>query len=412
MKTARGCWVFLLLAAAGSLSATLAGDWPQVRGPRQDGTSDETGLRTAWPEKGPPLLWEKEVGQGYSAPVVTGDRLILFHRVGDTEVVVCLGAKDGKGLWKFAYPSTYEDDFNKGNGPRSTPVIAGGRVYTLGAEGELYCLELATGKEVWHRSLGKDFQVPRSFFGVGTSPVHEGKLLLVNVGAKKAGIVAFHDDTGKTAWTATDDGASYATPVVATLGGARTAVFFTRQGVVLLDPRDGEVRYQKRWRSRMEASVNAASPLVVGDLVFFSACYDTGALLLRVRKDRVEEVWNGEDSLSNHYNTSLCYQGHLYGIDGRQESGARLRCVELKTGKVRWTQEGFGCASMILSEGRLIALTERGDLVLVEATPAAYREKARAAVLGALPCRAEIALAHGLLYGRDQRKLACWDLRR
>jgi outer membrane protein assembly factor BamB len=402
----------VLLLLAGTSCAAWAGDWPQLHGPKQDCTSPETGLRTSWPEKGPPLVWEKEVGEGYSGPVVAGGRLILFHRVGDQEVVECLNARTGKGLWKFAYPTDYRDDFGKGNGPRSTPVIAGGRVYTLGAEGKLHCLDLDKGQMVWHRSLAKDFQVPGSFFGVGTSPVHTGKRLLVNVGGKKAGVVAFHDDTGRVAWTATGDGASYSSPVMVTLGGALRAAFFTRQGVVLLDPADGAVQYQKRWRSRSEASVNAASPVVVGDLVFFSACYDTGALLLRVGKDRVEEVWSGEDNLSNHYNTSVHFKGYLYGIDGRQESGARLRCVELKTGKEQWTQKGFGCASLILAEGNLVGLTERGDLVLIEATPGGFREKGRAAVFGGLPCRAEVALANGLLYGRDRGKLACWDLRK
>ena len=398
------------LACAAGLAP--AADWPQFLGPHRDAVSPETGLATSWPEKGPRRLWVKDVGEGYSGPVVAGDRLILFHRQGDQEAVDCLDAGTGERKWRAAYPCDYEDSFGKGNGPRATPLVAGGRVYALGAAGVLQCLDLADGKKLWRRDLVKDYRVPQSFFGVGTSPVLEGGLLLVNVGAKEAGIVAFHKDSGKEAWRATRDGASYSSPVVATLGGRRTAVFFTRQGVVLLDPQDGTVRYQKRWRSRSEASVNAATPVVAGDLLFFSACYETGALLLRVGKDQVQEVWSGDDSLSCHYNTPVPYRGHLYGIDGRQESGARLRCIELKTGKVLWTKEGFGCASLVLAEGNLLGLTERGDLVLVAATPEGYREKGRAAVFGGLPCRAEVALANGLLYGRDQRKLACWDLRK
>jgi outer membrane protein assembly factor BamB len=401
----------LVVLLAGAALAPAA-DWPQFLGPARDGTSSETGLRRTWPEKGPPLVWEKQVGEGYSGPVVAGGRLILFHRVGDREVVECLKAADGKGVWKFDYPCTYEDSLGKGNGPRATPLIAGGRVYTLGVEGMLSCLELDGGKKVWQRSLKAEYRLPRSFFGIGSSPVLADNLLLVNVGAKKAGIVAFDKDTGKQAWAATDDGASYASPVLATLGGKRSAVFFTRNGVVLLDPKTGTVRYQKRWRSRSEASVNAASPVVAGDLVFFSASYDTGALLLKVAADDVTEVWSGEDSLSCHYNTPVHFKGYLYGIDGRQESGARLRCVELKTGKVRWTNEEFGCASLLLADGQLIALTERGDLVLIEPTSEGFREKARAAVLQALPCRAEPALSDGRLFARDQRRLGCWDLRK
>jgi outer membrane protein assembly factor BamB len=402
----------MLLVLFASAGPAAAADWPEFLGPRRDATSAEPGLATSWPEKGPRLVWHKDVGAGYSGPVVVGDRLILFHRQDDREVVECLNARTGERVWKFAYPCDYEDGFGKGNGPRSTPLVAGGRVYTLGVAGLLHCLTLTDGKKVWARDLLKEYQVPQSFFGVGTSPALEGGLLLVNVGGKDAGVVAFHKDTGKEAWRATDDGASYSSPVVTSIGGTRHAVFFTRQGVVLLDPRDGTVRYRKRWRSRNNASVNAAAPVAAGDLLFFSACYETGALLLKVGKGKVEEVWSGDESLSCHYNTPVHYRGHLYGIDGRQESGARLRCVDLKTGKVCWTKESFGCASMVLAEGRLIALTERGDLVLLEATPEGYREKGRAAVLNAMPCRAEVALSGGRLYARDQRQLGCWDLRK
>jgi outer membrane protein assembly factor BamB len=239
----------------------------------------------------------------------------------------------------------------------------------------------------------------------------EGNRLLVNVGARGAGIVAFDKDTGQEVWKATDHAASYSSPVAATIDGTRHVFFFTREGLVSLDPDNGRVRFSLRWRARMAASVNAATPLVVGGQVFLSASYNTGAVLLRVRPDGADEVWKSDEVLSNHFNTSIYRDGFLYGIDGRQEAGGRLRCVELQTGKVRWTQEGFGCASLLLAEGNLIALTEEGDLVLIEATPEAYREKARARVLGG-NCRAQPALADGRLYGRDGRRLVCWNLKK
>jgi outer membrane protein assembly factor BamB len=324
--------------------------------------------------------------------------------------VECLNAASGKRVWQFAYPTAYEDDFGKGNGPRSTPVVAGGRVYTLGAEGMLHCLDLASGKKLWARSVTKDYRVPKNFFGVGTTPLVEGKLLLVNVGGEGAGIVAFACDTGKEVWKATGDGASYSSPVAATIDGVRHVFFFTREGVVSLDPANGKIRFRKRWRSRSNASVNAATPVVVKDLLFLSASYETGALLLRVKKARAEEVWKSDEVLSNHYETSIYHDGHLYGFDGRQETRAQLRCVELKTGKVCWTREGFGCGSMILADGKLIILTEKGDLVLAEPTPKAYREKARAPLL-VKPCRAPMALAGGRLYLRDDKRLVCLNLK-
>jgi outer membrane protein assembly factor BamB len=391
--------------------AAHAGDWPQFLGPERNGVSSEAGLIATWPKEGPPLLWQREVGEGFSGPVVAGGALVVFHRRGNEEIVECLDAASGKQRWKFSYPTQYRDLLGKGDGPRSTPVIAGKQVFTLGAEGRLHCLELENGKKVWDRALSSEYQVRRGFFGVGTSPLAEGNLLLVNVGGKGAGIVAFDQATGKEAWRATDHDASYASPVAATLDGVRYVFFFTREGLVGLDPRDGTVRFSKHFRSRSNESVNAATPLVLDGHVFVSACYGTGAGLFRVRPDGVDEVWQNDETLSNHYSTSVPGGAFLYGFDGRQEQGPRLRCVEWKTGKVRWTQEDFGCGSLVIADGRLIALTEAGDLVLIEATPEAYREKARASLLAG-PCRAQLALADGRLYARDSKKVVCWNVKK
>jgi outer membrane protein assembly factor BamB len=401
-------------ATLGILLAALfaiAGDWPQFLGPERNGISTETGLSTTWPKEGPPVLWEKEVGEGYSGPVIAGNQLILLHRIDNQEVLSCYRADTGRENWKFPYPSQYQDQYGKGDGPRSTPLIAAGRVYTLGAEGQLHCVDLETGKKVWDRSLNAEYKVLQGFFGVATSPVLEGGLLLVNVGSKDAGIVAFDKDTGKEIWRATDHEASYSSPIVATLDGVRQAIFLTREGIVFLDPRNGSVNYSKHWRSRNPASANAATPLVVDDQLFFSASYQTGAILLRAHKDRVEEVWKGDEVMSNHYNTCIHHKGYLYGFEGRQEFGPRLRCVELKSGKVAWTSDRAGCGSMVLAEGNLFILGEDGDLAVVEATPDGYKEKARVSLLGQ-PCRSQIALANGRLYARDAKKLVCLSLRK
>lgn len=402
-----------LFACLGLLQLTTpasTADWPQFLGPQRDGISPETGLIKTWPKKGPPVLWEKAVGEGFSGPVIAGDRVIAFHRVKDEEVVECLGVSDGKRLWRFAYPTEFADDFGKGNGPRSTPVITGKRVVTLGADGTLHCIDLASGEKIWARLLLKEYRPPPSFFGVGTSPVVEDNLVLVNVGAREAGIVAFSLEDGKELWKATSDAASYSSPIVRTIDGTKHAIFFTRDGVVVLDPKNGDVRHKQRWRARIDASVNAATPLVFGDQAFFSSSYDTGALLLRLRKDGADKLWSGEDVMSNHYNTCIHHEGHLYGFDGRQEAGPSFRCVDVKTRKIVWDRERFGCGSMILAEGRLILITETGDLVLVEATPKEYRELARARVLENAPIRAQIALSGGRLFARDQAKLLCLRL--
>src|SRR5829696_7928841 len=213
----------LLLLA---LPFLLAADWPQHLGPDRDGHSAETGLLRAWPKGGPEVVWKRDVGTGWAGPAVAGDRLILFHRVGDEEVVECLDPATGAGRWKSAYRTAYIDEFEFDNGPRATPLIADGRVHTLGADGDLRAWDLATGKELWVRKVNKDYRVPKGFFGVATSPVLAGGKLLVNVGAKGAGVVAFDPATGKEVWKAGDDGVSYSSPVLGKLGDQELAVFF------------------------------------------------------------------------------------------------------------------------------------------------------------------------------------------
>src|SRR5581483_1159588 len=264
----------------------------------------------------------------------------------------------------------------------------------------------STGKKVWLKALHEDYRVPESFFGVGTSPILEAGNIIVNVGGKNAGIVALDALTGKEAWKGLDDGASYASPVAATLAGQKQLVFFTRTGLVILDPASGKVSHDKRWRARINASVNAAAPTIVGDEVFVSACYNTGGIVLHVGKDGLQTVWSNDTSLSLHFSTAVYHDGHLYGFHGRQEDGTEFRCVEWKTGKVKWSQGGFGCGSLIFADGQLIVMSEGGELVLVEPTPAAYREKARAAVLPG-PVRSHLALANGRLYARNNNKLVC-----
>jgi outer membrane protein assembly factor BamB len=405
------CVALFSLCLCGELLSLLAADWPQFLGPDRNGVSHETGLLTSWPEKGPPILWEKSIGEGYSGPIVAGNKLILFHRLGNEEVVECLEADTGKKLWKYSYPTEYADDFGKGNGPRATPLIAGERVYTLGADGELLGLDLLNGKKIWHHHLMKEYELAENFFGIGTSPLVEGELLLVNVGPAGGGVLAFHKETGKEVWKSKCESASYSSPVAVTIDGTRHVFFFTMYGLVSVDPKTGAIRFRKPWRSRQRSSVTAASPLVVNDQVFISASYGTGAVLLRVQKNGAEEIWKSDEVMSNHYNTCIYHDGFLYGCDGRQEQRAQLRCVEWATGKVRWTKEGFGCANMILAEGKLITLSENGDLMLLEANPDDYKELARFHVLDK-PCRAPLALANGRLYARNDHKLLCWNLKK
>ena len=386
-------------------------DWPVFLGSRQDGTSLEAGFLKTWPRQGPVKLWTRSVGNSYSAPVTARGRLFVFHRVKDSEVLECLDAGSGKPIWTYKYPTRYEDRYGYNNGPRSAPAVDGDRVYAYGAEGKLTCLEFETGRLVWQRAANEEFRVPQGFFGAGTAPVVEGSLVLVNLGGPDgAGIVGFDKLSGKTVWKTSNDGASYSTPVVRVINGRRLGIFFTRDGLLALDVRTGAETHRFPFRSTTFESVNAASPVVVDDIVFLSATYNTGAVALKLEPTGLRTLWQSRTAMQNHWATSIYYQNYLYGFDGRHEYGSNLRCIEFRTGKVKWTQEGLGRGSFIMADGHLITLGERGDLAIIEVNPEKYIEKSRVPLLS-YPCWTPPILSHGLLYLRNENTLLCLDLR-
>lgn len=388
----------------------LAQDWPQFLGPARNGTYSGNDLAAKWGPAGPAVVWKKEVGQGFSSPVVAQGRLILFHRVGDKELVEALDAVSGRPIWSFDYPTRYRDDFGFDEGPRSAPTVAGGRVYTFGAEGALHCLDFATGKKIWSLDTHKQFQVAKGFFGAAGAPLVDGDRVFMNIGGAIAGLVAFDAATGKTLWTVPNQEASYSSPVAATIHGSRHVLFFTRSGLVDVDPATGKVRYELPWRARMRASVNAATPVVVDDMVFLSASYGTGAVLLQIGPDGLKKIWASDDALTNHYATSVYKDGFLYGFHGRQEEGQSLRCIEFKTGKVRWNVDGFGAGTITLAGDKLLIMREGGELILAAASPAAFQKTSEAKVLPPT-VRSYPAFASGRMYIRNEKTLICLNLK-
>ena len=277
IATRFGLWVALLGCAVG----VRADDWPRFLGLRADNTSAETGLLDKWPTNGPPLLWDKAVGTGYSAPSVRGELIVLHHRIGGEEIVEAFEAATGKPRWRHAYPSRFVDPFGYNNGPRCTPLLTSNRCYTFGAEGKLLCLSLDAGKLVWQRDTAKDWQIPEAFFGVGSTPLLEGDRLIVMVGGQpNAGVVALDAATGKTlwenvgrtnwhgvvtlgwrnekayAWSGEEKQASYASPVAATIHGRRHVFCVMRQGLVSLNPTNGEIHFTRWFQSFANDSVN------------------------------------------------------------------------------------------------------------------------------------------------------------
>ena len=403
-------WVLTLLVCVNALPV-LAQEWPQFLGPTRDGRYTGTPLSVGWSESGPAVLWRREVGEGFAGPVVTDGRLLLFHRVGDREVLEALDAETGRAIWRYDYETSYRDDFGFDEGPRAVPVVAEGLVFTYGAQGQLHAVTVDGGEPVWQVDTRAEFGFRKGFFGAAGSPLVEGGHVIANIGGDDAGIVAFDALTGAVAWTATSDEASYSSAVAADFGGVRHAVFFTRNGLVGLDAATGEIRFEQRWRSRLGASVNAATPLVVDDLIFLTASYGTGAAVFRVEGTALERLWSSDEVLSSHYASSIYHDGYLYGFHGRQEYGPSFRAVELRSGEVAWTVEGFRAGTVTLAGDQLVIIRETGELMMVAASPQAFTPLAQAEILPPV-VRAYPALADGRLYVRNEDTLVCLDLRR
>jgi outer membrane protein assembly factor BamB len=402
----------LLLAAVLSGSATVhAGDWPQILGPGRNGVAVDERLVDSFPKKGPPIVWEHGVGEGYAGVAVADGLVVIFHRLSDEEVVEGLEAVTGKPVWKQAFSATYERGINPDRGPRCVPLIHKGNVYLCGAAGDLHSVVLKTGKKRWSRALASDYSIPQSYFGVGSTPIVEDDKLLVNVGAKQgAGIVAFGLADGKTVWKATDEQASYSSPTAVTLDGVRQVIFVTRLNALSIDPDNGHVRWKFRF-GIPGPTVNAATPQVLDGDLFLSASYGLGAVCRKIGKASAEPVWANDETMSSQFSTSVPHEGFLYGVDGRQDiPPARLRCFDPKTGKVQWSEENFPVANLIAADGKLVIVTDNGNLILGAASPRSYRELGRTKLAGD-ETRALPALANGLLYARDRKTLKCVDLR-
>ena len=443
-----------------------AADWPRFLGPNGDNTAPETNLLASWSTNGPPLAWERSIGSGYSAPSVISGLLVLHHRLGDEEIVEALDAASGKTKWQRKNPSRFTDPFGYNNGPRCTPLLTSNRCYTFGAEGKLQCLDLATGGLVWQRDTSKDWNVPEAFFGVGSTPILEdGKLIVMVGGQPDAGVVALDPVTGKTIWesvgrqtwngvtpigwrtskpyewTGHEMLASYASPTPATIHGQRHLLCLMRQGLVSLNPTNGAVNFKRWFQCQVNESVNAMTPVVADDLILLSAAYyRIGSVALRVRPDgkSFDEVWRSprnpfeRDPVSGgyeapvleiHFNTPVLLDGFLYAFSGRNEPDASLRCVEMKTGKLMWSRDEhwpahssrqpgvYGRGSLILADGKLIALGEGGKLGLFRPNPQQAEEICAWQVPSLkYPSWAGPVLANRKLYLRSEDHLVCVDL--
>ena len=448
MRTA--LWLLTTMLMCGGAAGA---DWPRFGGPTADFKSPEKGIVTTWAPTGPKLVWAIDTGEGYCAPAIADGRLFLFERIGDQQVLRCLDPRTAQKKWAFSYPTDYVDMYKYDGGPRAMPVVDGDRVYILGPEGMLHCLSVADGSIKWKLDTIKEFNVVPNFFGVGAAPVVEGDLLIVQVGGSPlgsppkiapdlrgngSGIVAFNKLTGKVVYSITDELASFSVPVMADIDGRRWGIVFARGGLVGFDPRNGKVDFHYPWRARIFESAIASNPVVVGDKVFISECYEVGGSLLSVRPGGYEVVWKDPgttrgNTLACHWMTPIYHKGFLYGCSGRHDQSAELRCVGLETRRIMWAAKSMSVplmpdgkgpsevrltrCSLTMADGLLILLGEYGQLALVRPTPEKFDLVASCLLSDGKgePLFEEHAwsapvLSNGLLYLRGKGRLACLEL--
>lgn len=388
------------------LTGTVAAeDWPRWRGPHHDGVSRETGWLDAWPDGGPPIAWRANVGVGFSCFAVADGRACTMGNTDDRDSVWCFDAATGEERWKHTYDAPLDPNLFEG-GPTATPTIAEGNVYTLSRRGDVFCLDAAAGTMHWSINIVDETGVPVPAWGFASSPLLIDRFVILNAGA--AG-VALDKGSGKVLWQSAREEGAYATPVPFLSEGGRLCALIvsaTTLSAVNLD--DGSERWQFRWLTRF--GVNAADPIISGVYVFISSGYGKGAALLKPGDGEPEQIWKSRE-LRTQINPAVLVDGFLYGIHGDTTDIAALRCLELATGAVRWEHEGIGSGSILGADGKLIVLTDAGELIVAPASPEGFHPTARARVLDG-KCWTTPVLANGRIYCRNAAgDIVCVDVR-
>ncbi len=431
--------LLLLLVASASASAQEASpSWPRFLGPTFDGVVAEGDFR--WTEE-PKLLWSLPVGDGYGIGSVADGKYFHFDAAGSApgesaERLRCVDLDDGNTVWSKTVTLQYNDLLGYEDGPRSSPTIAGDHVYTLGVAGKLTCRKVADGKVVWSVDTNEKYGVVQNFFGVGCSPLVLGNELIVMIGGSPpedqrvapmrldrvspngSAVVAFDRATGDQRWKCGDDLASYSSPRPIEIDGETYVLVFARDSLMLIDPRLGKVRWKFDHRASMLESVNAIVPVVVGNHVLISECYEVGSALLKITPDDHEVVWKDPprdrraQSLRAHWSTPVVINGQLYGCSGRNSPDSDFRCIDFKTGEVKWTDPRRIRSSVTRVGDRLLVFEERGTLQVVEPQTEGLKVIAEWELDLSFPCWAAPIVVGNKLILRGTSKVLCLELTR
>lgn len=378
--------------------------WIDFRGPNRAGRYEETPILTTWPASGLPRLWRQPVGGGYASFVVAGGLAFTIEQRRNQEVVAAYALESGREVWTHAWAGDFRESMG-GDGPRATPVLDQGRLYALGAEGELRCLESSTGKLIWSKNILRDNGAENVPWGMANSPlIVDEKVIVTPGGPAGNSVVAYHKLTGERIWGALDDKTAYTSPMAVTLAGRRQILVVTARRAAGLTLDKGALLWEFPWTT--EYDVNSAQPILVGPSRFFiSAGYGHGAALVEVGAGGARQLWFNT-RMKNRFNSSVLHQGHIYGMDE-----AIMACIEAETGALKWKGGRYGYGQILLAGGHLVVLTETGDLVLVRATPERHEELARFAAIEGKTWN-HPAIAGGLLLVRNTTEMACFRIGR
>ncbi|WP_197439701.1 outer membrane protein assembly factor BamB family protein [Calycomorphotria hydatis] len=395
--------------------------WPTMFGPTHNSLSYETGINGDWPEEGPPVLWRRPAGKGYSVPVVSGDKGIIFYRAGDEEIVEAFYTATGEAVWQYKRPATFECKWEYSDGPYGSPAVDGGQVFSIGAAGEVAAIDFETGDLLWERNPYKEYEAEDNPFAVGTSPLIDDELVIVNVGGtvklddgQGTGIVALNRETGETVWNVTEYGDSYATPMVADVHGQRMLFVLTFSSFVVLNRDDGTVLSEFPYQVKGVDRINAVSPLILGEHVMITGGPGPGAYVFKILPDgQLEKVWNDRRALDSQFNNLVRIGNHVYGFTSNWTRGALFRCVDVRTGEVMWEWDGdVRRGNAIYADGKLILLGAEGRLACLRVNsnePEVLSVTAEPVLeprTFTLP-----ALADGRLFLRNEQELVCLDLK-
>ena len=380
--------------------------WTNYRGPARDGRYDEAPIRTAWPAEGLPLLWKQPIGGGYASFVVAEGMAFTIEQRRRQEIVAAYDVETGRELWTHGSDAEFIESMG-GDGPRATPTWEAGRLWALGAEGDLRCFDSKTGKLHWSRNILTDNGASNLQWGMAAAPlIVDDKIVVLPGGRSGKSVVAYNKLSGAPVWRSLNDTQAYVSPMLVTLAGKRQILVETANRVVGLAVEDGSLLWETSWNTDM--GINCSQPIVIdANRFFLSSGYGKGAALVAISNSgdglTARKVWENS-SMKNKFNSSVLYEGNVYGLDE-----GILTCVDATTGDRKWKGGRYGYGQVILASGHLVVITDTGDLVLVKATPDKHTEVAKFSAIEGKTWNYP-AIAEGRLLVRNQTQMACFDL--